>query len=97
MHHTVSAIGPPDHVVMISAIAPAYRQCDYERVELYIGGPKNASRLEWKLCFGRDVGIELYHSHMFHVHWIMHKPFDSATTDEDARGFRLRFSFHKVR
>ena len=96
VHHTVSATGPPDHVVMISVIAPANSECHYERVELYIGGPKNASRLAWRLCYRRDTGVELYHSHMFHVHWIMQKTVSFVTIAGDARGFRLRFSFHKV-
>ena len=96
VHHTVSATGPPDHVVMISVIAPANSECHYERVELYIGGPKNTSRLAWRLCYGRDTGVELYHSHMFHVHWIMQKTVSFVTIAGDARGFRLRFSFHKV-
>ena len=90
-HRTASAIGPSDHVVMISVSQVRPDLCAVERVEIDVMEVDGSARLVATICVGHGPTIEVYRSHVFHVHWKMNDDMVGVSF-----GFRVRFSYHKV-
>ena len=84
---------------MISVIGAAFLECPLESVELYIGESRNTSHMAWRMCSDDSINpsVEIYQDYIFHVLWRMHTRIKGVEKSSVAYGFRLLFSFHKVR
>ena len=93
---SVRVRGPQDHSVMISLKTLSSFQCDMHSISVYVEDEDSGKRLAYRMCTIL-IDVEVYSAHVFHIHWMMLTNVEPRYYGhKKSKGFRLRFSFHKV-